>query len=90
MLIYSLVFFYSGGGFMPFPFFGFGGGSGEQQPSDQQGDTHTPPPPSNDPSIPPQQQAPPSQYGQEDGWLTDEEAGVSSPNDFWSGFFDDE
>lgn len=80
---------------MPFPFFGFGG-SGEQ-PADQGGDntpSSTPPPP-NDSSYPPppQQQVPPSQYGQgEDGWLTDEEAGVSSPadTDIWSAFFGDD
>ncbi|KAJ8654259.1 hypothetical protein O0I10_010081 [Lichtheimia ornata] len=83
------------GGIMPFPFFGFGG-SGEQ-PADQGGDntpSSTPPPP-NDSSYPPppQQQVPPSQYGQgEDGWLTDEEAGVSSPadTDIWSAFFGDD
>lgn len=81
---------------MPFPFFGFGGSA--EQPSNQ-GDntppTTTPPPPAHeDPSqqVPPSQHDQPSQYGQEDGWLTDEEAGVSSPPDvdIWSTFFGDD
>lgn len=80
---------------MPFPFFGFGGSA--EQPSNQGDNTPptTPPPPAHeDPSqqVPPSQHDQPSQYGQEDGWLTDEEAGVSSPPDvdIWSTFFGDD
>lgn len=78
---------------MPFPFFGFGGSA--EQPSNQ-GDNTPPthPPAHEDPSqqVPPSQHDQPSQYGQEDGWLTDEEAGVSSPPDvdIWSAFFGDD
>ncbi|KAI8381257.1 Scramblase-domain-containing protein [Radiomyces spectabilis] len=86
---------HGGGGFLPFPFFGFGGGEreGEAGTPEDQGAPGASNEPSAGPSnvnIPPNEspspfnEPPRDDYG--DGWLSDEEAGVSSPSD--SGFFD--
>ncbi|KAG2218824.1 hypothetical protein INT45_007591 [Circinella minor] len=96
---------HGGGGFMPLPFFGFGGsGEGGDQPqqdnptSDQpMSQTPQPPPPTTGYGGQDTPQTPPSNtngWG-DDGWMSDEEAGVSSPEDedvvsqIW-GFFNDD
>ncbi|KAI9485527.1 MAG: Scramblase-domain-containing protein [Benjaminiella poitrasii] len=70
---------HGGGGFLPFPMFGLGGGSEADTGHEQQPEIGTeasvPPPP------PPSQQ---NEWG--DPWLSDEQAGVSNPDD--GGFFD--
>ncbi|KAI7902800.1 Scramblase-domain-containing protein [Cokeromyces recurvatus] len=71
---------HGGGGFLPFPMFGMGGGGEVDNSNEQQGiETEAPPPP-----PPPPQQQNTNEWG--DPWLTDDEAGVSNPDD--GGFMD--
>ncbi|ORY95476.1 Scramblase-domain-containing protein [Syncephalastrum racemosum] len=71
-----------GGGFMPFPFFGFGGsGAEEGSGNDSEGPSDGP----SAPPPPPQPEQPSSGWG-DDGWMSDEEAGVSKPLDDLQGF----
>ncbi|KAG0948732.1 hypothetical protein G6F64_001867 [Rhizopus arrhizus] len=66
---------HGGGGFMPFPMFGYGGGREEQEGEinqDQHAGMAEPP---SSPDIPPTT----NEYG--DPWLTDEQAGVGNPDD---------
>ena len=89
---------------MPFPFFGFGGsGEGGDQPQqdnptpDQPMSQTPPPPPTTGFGGQDTPQTPPSNtsgWG-DDGWMSDEEAGVGNPQDedvvsqIW-GFFNDD
>lgn len=68
---------------MPFPFFGFGGsGTEEGAGNDGQGPSDGPSAP---PPPPPPEQPSSSGWG-DDGWMSDEEAGVSKPLDDLQGF----
>lgn len=74
---------------MPFPMFGMGGGpsgADSEQDGAVQGDGSIPP---SSPPPPPSASTEPSNTNEwGDPWLTDEQAGVSNPDDNDSGFFD--
>lgn len=89
MCVHTIIFNFghiSGGGFLPFPMFGYGNETREDPVvQDDQIGMNEPPSVS---SPPPNT----NEYG--DPWLTDEQAGVSSPDDnsfmdVVSGFFKD-
>jgi hypothetical protein len=70
---------------LPFPIFGMGGPSGAEsdQSTEAQGDGSMPPPPP--PPSPTPTEPNTNEWG--DPWLSDEQAGVSNPDDN-SGFLD--
>ncbi|RCI05288.1 hypothetical protein CU098_009912 [Rhizopus stolonifer] len=76
---------HGGGGFMPFPMFGYGGGEREEQVNEEAPvmDDNKPNPTASAPPSTPQDST--TEWG--DPWLSDEEAGVSNPDD-GPGFFD--
>ncbi|KAI8372292.1 Scramblase-domain-containing protein [Choanephora cucurbitarum] len=84
---------HGGGGFLPFPMFGYGGSSEPSTNEEGSGGAAAGSVPTNEPSdtVYPSQQPPASpqdsttEWG--DPWLSDEEAGVSNPDD-GPGFFE--